>query len=117
MDITGRQRSRTQQMTCTPTAGAAKRKSSHLSYIVEEASGASTYTYSYDGLGRRVKMVDPSATSYFMYSGSKMLYSKVGVTETAYIYLGDRLLVRKEGTGTTPEARYYHQDLSTNVRL
>ena len=88
-----------------------------LQQLTKVVSGASTYTYSYDGLGRRVKMVDPSATSYFMYSGSKMLYSKVGVTETAYIYLGDRLLVRKEGTGTTPEARYYHQDLSTNVRL
>ena len=41
-----------------------------------------------------------------------MLYSKVGTTETAYVYVGSRLLLKKDGTGATPEARYYHQDVS-----
>jgi len=85
--------------------------------LVNIVTGSSTYTYSYDGLGRRVKTVDPSATSYFMYAGRKMLYSKVGTTESAFIYAGDILLLRKEGTGSTPEARYYHSDFSGNVRL
>src|SRR5205807_139434 len=57
-----------------------------------------TYTHSYDGLGRRVKTYDGTTTSYFMYSGARMLYSKVGSTETAFVYLGDMLLLRKEGT-------------------
>lgn len=80
-------------------------------------AGGTTYTYTYDGLGRRVKTYDGTTNSYFMSAGSKMLYSNVGGTETAWVYVGEKLLFRKEGTGATPEARYYHQDLSRNVRF
>ncbi|OLE76291.1 hypothetical protein AUG19_03205 [archaeon 13_1_20CM_2_54_9] len=83
-----------------------------LQQLVKAVSGSNTYTYSYDGLGRRVKTVEPTiGTSYFMYAGSKMLYSKVGTTptETAYVYVGNKLLLRKEGT---LDARYYHQDMA-----
>ena len=79
--------------------------------LAKIVSGSSTFTYSYDGFGRRIKTVDPSATSYFMYSNGRMVYSKVGTTESAYVYVGGHLLLRKDGTGATPEARYYHQDI------
>ncbi len=79
-------------------------------------SGTSTYTYSYDGLGRRVKTYDGTTTSYFMYAGSKMLYSMVGAAETDYVYVGDKLLFRWDLAVAQP--RYYHQDISPgNVRL
>src|SRR5439155_4427656 len=81
-------------------------------------SGTSTYSYSYDGLGRRIKTVDPTQTMYFMYSGSKMMYSRVGTssTETDYVYVGSRLLLRRDGP--TAYVRYYHDDISPgNVRL
>jgi len=86
-----------------------------LQQLTKVASGSSTYTYGSDGLGRRVKAVDPTATSYFMYSGGAMVYSKVGATESAFVYVGDRLLLRKDST--TGDAKYYHFDLSNNVRL
>jgi RHS repeat-associated protein len=84
--------------------------------LVKIASGSNTYTYSYDGLGRRIANVtNAGPTSYFMYSGSKMLYSKVGSTDTAYVYVGDKLLLRKDGP---LDARYYHHDASPgSVRL
>src|SRR2546428_1386093 len=85
-------------------------------------TGGNVYTYKYDGVGRRVNTIDYSGYgSYFMYSGGTMLYSKVnnptGFTETAYVYVGGRLLFRKDGTASTPEARYYYQDISGNVRF
>ncbi len=89
-----------------------------LQQLVKVVVGGTTYTYSYDGLGRRIKTYDGTTTSYFMYAGSTMLYSKVGTTETAFVYVGGMLLFRKEGTASTPEARYYHSDISPgNVRL
>jgi RHS repeat-associated protein len=82
-----------------------------LQQLVKVVSGSNTYTYSYDGLGRRVKTVDPVAgTSYFMYAGRKMLYSKVGSAESAYVYVGDKLLLRKDASAAQPS--YYHQDIS-----
>src|SRR5438552_14805051 len=53
-----------------------------------------------------------------MYSGSKMMYSRVGTssTETDYVYVGSRLLLRRDGP--TAYVRYYHDDISPgNVRL
>ena len=89
-----------------------------LQQLVKVVSGSNTYTYSYDGLGRRIKTIDPTQTMYFMYSGSKMMYSRVGTssTETDYVYVGSRLLLRRDGP--TAYVRYYHDDISPgNVRL
>jgi RHS repeat-associated protein len=85
--------------------------------LVKIVAGGTTYSYSYDGVGRRVKTYDGTTTSYFLYAGRRMLYSKVGTTQTAFVYAGDLPLFRKEGASSTPEARYYHSDLSGNVRL
>ena len=72
--------------------------------LTKTLAGSNTYTYSYDGLGRRVTNVtNVGPTSYFLYAGDRMLYSKVGTTETAYVYVGSRLLLKKDGTGATPE--------------
>ncbi len=79
-------------------------------------TGGTTYTYGYDGLGRRVKTSNGTTTSYFMSAGTKMLYSKVGAVETAYVYVGDRLVLRKDSTSTEP--RYYIHDATPgSVRL
>ena len=89
-----------------------------LEQLVKVVSGSNTYTYVYDGLGRRIKTVDPTQTMYFMYSGSKMMYSRVGAsgTETDYVYVGNRLLLRRDGPSAY--VRYYHDDISpSNVRL
>src|SRR6266545_389249 len=75
--------------------------------------GSNSYAYSYDGLGRRVKAVEAGMTSYFIYADTQMLYSKVGGAETAYVWLGEKLLLKKEAA----DARYYHHDASANVRL
>src|SRR6266480_2355336 len=87
--------------------------------LTKIVNGSNTYTYSYDGLGRRVTNVtNAGPTSYFLYAGDRMLYSKVGTTESAYVYVGSHLLLKKDGTGATPEARYYHQDIAPgNVRF
>src|SRR2546428_12488720 len=88
-----------------------------LQQLVKVVSGSNSYTYSDDGLGRRIKTVD-TQTTYFMYSGSKMMYSQVGTsgTRTDYVYVGGKLLLRNDGAASY--TRYYHQDISPgNVRL
>src|SRR2546427_3927857 len=47
-----------------------------LQQLTKAVSGTRTYTYSYDGLGRRIKTVDPSLTSYLMFSCSKIVDRK-----------------------------------------
>ena len=90
-----------------------------LQQLVKVVASSGTYTYSYDGLGRRIKTVDPTPqTMYFMYSGTKLMYSRVGTsgTETDYVYVGNKLLLRSDGAASY--VRYYHQDISPgNVRL
>lgn len=86
-------------------------------------SGSSTYKYWYDGLGRRVRSEEPSgtktATSCLVYTGTKLMYTSVKVgtaaTNTAYVYVGEKILLRSRSSDS--QVRYYHQDLSNNVRL
>lgn len=88
-----------------------------LQQLVKVVASSGTYTYSYDGLGRRIKTIDPFQTTYFMYLGDKMMYSKVGTsgTETVYVYVGNRLLFKKNDY--IGDVKFYHFDLSSNVRL
>jgi len=87
-----------------------------LQQLVKVASSPNTYGYSYDALGRRVTNVTNSGpTSDFMYSEGEMLYSKVAGIETAFIYVGGKMLMSR--AGLTGDTWYYHQDLSGNIRL
>jgi len=87
-----------------------------LQQLVKIVSSSNTYSYSYDGLGRRITNVTNSGpTSYFMYSKGEMLYSKVASIETAFIYVGGKMLM--SSAGLTGDTWYYHQDLSGNIRL
>jgi len=77
------------------------------------------YDFSYDGVARRLKTVETagSSTTYFAYAGSSVAFARKvagGTTDTFYVYLLGQLLFRKTGT---EDARFYHTDLSSNVRL
>src|SRR5439155_17084 len=74
--------------------------------LTKTLAGSNTYTYSYDGLGRRVTNVtNVGPTSYFLYAGDRMLYSKVGTPETAYVYVGSDLLLRSDRPGRVERPR------------
>lgn len=82
--------------------------------LVKVVSAGVTQTYGYDGLGRRVRAVTPSGTTYFAYSGGTLVYSAMGASSTTYVYLGSTLLMRLDDGASL---RFYHSDLSRNVRL
>jgi RHS repeat-associated protein len=65
-------------------------------------------SYQYDGLGRRVKSVEGGTTTYFVYSGLSLIYTKVGTTVTKYVYASGLLVARL--STATPTVAYFHQD-------
>jgi len=65
-------------------------------------------TYSYDGLGRRVKAVENGVTTFFVYGlGIDPIYEKTGTTETRHIYANGMRIARQVVGGAT---YYYHAD-------
>jgi len=74
--------------------------------------GTTIATYAYDGLGRRVKAVEDSTTSYFVYSGLSLIYSVTGTSTTRYVYASG-LLVAQVTDGATS---YVHQVVLGSVR-
>jgi len=55
----------------------------------------------------------PSTTTYFVYGGPNVLYTRSGTTDTDYVYAAGLLVLRKSGA----DVRYVHQDHLGNVRL
>ena len=78
-------------------------------------STSSPMTYSYDGLGRRVRSVEGfSGTKNFYYSKSgQLLYSqRVNNGELLnYVYLDGRLVATRQVGGSSPGVTYAHTDL------
>ena len=68
-------------------------------------------TYSYDGLGRRVKIVE-AGTTYLVYSGLSLVHTVAGATVTSYVYASGLLVARTEGGVTS----YLHQDALGSIR-
>ena len=67
-------------------------------------------TYSYDGDGNRVKLVDNSGTTYFLYDGiNPILELDVNKNVTAYyVYGADGIVYRKKVSGAY---EYHHKDI------
>ena len=75
----------------------------------------SSAVYTYDGNGLRVKKVTASATTVYVFSGSKVIAeydngAVPGSPSREYIYSGAALLAKIEGIATV----YYHEDHLSN---
>ncbi len=76
--------------------------------------GATTLgTYSYDGLGRRVKVVEGSTTTYFTYSGQSLIQTNTGGTVTKFLYASGHLVARFVGSAVS----YFHEDPLGSTRV
>ncbi|MBI3661432.1 MAG: hypothetical protein HY234_00050 [Acidobacteria bacterium] len=87
--------------------------------LVSSTTNGNTVTYSPDGAGLRVKKVNGTTNTVYVFSGSKVIAEyeyQTGSTPSAasptreYMYSGSQLLAKIEAGST----RYYHPDLLSN---
>jgi RHS repeat-associated protein len=85
--------------------------------LLSATNGGASGTYTYDGNNLRVKKVSGSITTIYIFSGAKVLAeydngAAVGSPSREYIYSGNTLLTKIEGSTT----KYFHPDhLSARV--
>jgi RHS repeat-associated protein len=88
-----------------------------MGLLKEVKLGASSVAqYFYDGLGRRVKTVEGSATTFFVYGlGVDPIHEKSGTTETRHVYADGMRIAKMVVGGAT---YYVHADaLSSTWRM
>ncbi len=67
-------------------------------------------TYYYDSNGARVRTVEGSTTTDYVYRSHEQLYEKSGSTNTDYVYVGGRLVAKLQSHSGGAYHKYYISD-------
>ena len=75
-------------------------------------------SYSYDGNGKRIKVVKGGTTEYALYNkAGQLVYTEKGSDQTDYLNLNGQTIVEIKKTGSTDTVTYLHPDLLGSPRM